>query len=358
MRRRTLLKSASIAAASLSVGPKAVVGSRGQNSLEELEKDFQRHTQKHGNVAGYEKFVSGSEPGDSLHVTQGKKKSKSLRPNRTVKTQTNRATDLFKFEDGSTEELEYFVKDENTIVARWDGNTYQTRSTDPLGKELFDQGRAVTDQNTAGTEKKARATKQGEKLVTTQSREFIDDARRLSDGRADDSGLLGGISKTRSRYETDECGAVVQSGGVARGWAKAEVYSEVDLTDLSWNSVAEIRGEGWYRGAVGSGLSAGHARGELFVRDTGDSWAEDDIDSERFVDLSLGLIDSWGDHSSYDTTLLTELDPGTYEVGVRIDLSGMNLGVSASMVNFHDKDGLDYNFPGYVDNTYIAVYER
>lgn len=352
MRRRKLLKSAPIAVASHSIGPKTIAGKLGPNSLEDLEKDFQRYKEKHGEVTGYEKFVSGSTPNETLHVTRGAKKEKSLRPGRKAKKQTNRATDVFKFEDGSTKSLTYFVKNKNVIEARWDGNKYRTRSTDPLGQRLFEQGTEITQNRSSGPKK----AKKG--VETLSHKEHIANAGGLSDGRADDSGILGGLAKTRSDHSYDECEAHVQSAGAARGWAKAEVYSEVDLTDLSYGSVASIEAEGYYRGAVGAGLSAGYAHGELFVRDTGDSWVEDDIDRERFIDLNLGIIDMWGSHSSYDTTLLTELDPDTYEVGIRVDLSGKNLSVSASNMDFHNDDGLDNDFPGYLNNSYIAVYER
>lgn len=112
-------------------------------------------------------------------------------------------------------------------------------------------------------------------------------------------------------------------------------------------------GEGWHKAAVGAGLSAGHARATLFIREDGDS----DIKHEVFVNKNLEIIDSWGANEAWDASFITTLDPGEYEVGIRVSLSGKNFSVSAAVCDFYTDDGLDNQFPGFADSTYIALYE-
>lgn len=353
----------------------ALGGSAGQagaspQGLGDLKKDFDRFTEHHGDPVGFEKAVSGPGSKSTATFSSGRGNANG-RSAKKVNPRANKGVDVFTFEDGTESTVSYLRTGSNRIIVKWNGDVYHSRSADELEQRLLQESEqelsTATSRANQSTEKHGEhsagvgvgTAHSGGKVATSSgtghSKEFIETVDSLPDGSSDDSGILGGLSKTRSRHATDECYSLVESAGAARGWAKSEVYTSVDLDELSYGSLAQIEAEGRYRGSVGSGLTAGHAKASVFIREPGGS----DVEKEEFLDLSLGLIDSWGAHTVYDTTMYSELDPGTYEVGIRLSLSGKNLGISAAVMDFYTFKNLDTQLlRGFVDNTYISIFER
>lgn len=354
VRRRDLMKSLPGIVTGAAVGPSVVSAAKSPRSLRELHADFQRYTEKHGNPVNFEKHIRGSDPEDEHHLSTKGKRARAMSV-----SGSNTSYDIFEFEDGAERTLKYTKNDDGTIVAKWNGDKYQTSSGEELEEKLLNEGKAhlqsLDGGPSANTRENNRRNKRSKYAATTQSHNKLEEISYFRNGFADDSGLLGGTAKTRSSRDIDECQGLVEGAGLSRGWAKAEGYQEVSLSGIDWNSEVKIEADGFIRGVITNGLSAGHARGKVFVRETD---SDEDLVSEDIFEVNLGIANAWSKDDRYDLSFVTDkIDNGTYEIGIRLSLTAKCVIESASIVDFYTNPGLDHQTAGELNHDSIVLYE-